>query len=403
MVAAEPVPGSGRTLVVWDDALRGYDFGPTHPMSPVRLDLTMRLARELGVLDLPGLVVGPVPVPPDDSQVLTAHDAAYVAAVREASLDPSVARPERGLGTEDDPAFAGMHDASARVLAATVECARAVWAGEALHAVNVSGGLHHAMADRASGFCVYNDLVAGIRRLLADGVQRVVYVDVDAHHGDGVQAAFWDDPRVMTISLHESGRTLFPGTGDASDTGGPAAEGGAVNVALPAGTGDRAWLRALHAVVPPLVRAFRPDVLVTQHGCDCHALDPLAHLAVSVDAQRTAITALHDLAHEVCGGRWVATGGGGYEVVEVVPRVWTHLLAVAGGAPIPVETALPPRWTAHVEDELGRDAPAQMGDGGDVWFATWESGYDPADAVDQAIMATRRAVFPLHGLDAWFD
>ena len=213
------------------------------------------------------------------------------------------------------------------------------------------------MPDRASGFCVYNDVAVGIRWLLDQGAERVAYVDVDVHHGDGVEAIFWDDPRVLTISLHETGQILFPGTGFSGDVGGEGAEGSAVNVALPPGTGDAGWLRAFHAVVPDLVREFAPDVLVTQHGCDSHAEDPLAHLMLSVDGQRAAYVALHELAHEVAGGRWVATGGGGYALVDVVPRAWSHLLGVVSGAPLDPETRTPEAWRAYVRERLGVDAP----------------------------------------------
>jgi acetoin utilization protein AcuC len=250
---------------------------------------------------------------------------------------------------------------------------------------------------------VYNDIAVGIRRLLELGARKVAYVDIDVHHGDGTEAVFWDDPRVLTISVHETGRMLFPGTGFADEVGGAAAEGGAVNVALPPGTADAAWLRAIHATVPALVRAFEPDVLVTQHGCDTHFLDPLAHLSVSLDAQRAAAASLHELAHEVCDGRWIATGGGGYAVVDVVPRAWTHLVAIAAHAPIPAETPVPDDWLEHVRMRFGRQGPGRMTDGRDPWWRSWEVGYDPEDVVDRAVMATRKAVFPLHGLDPWFD
>jgi acetoin utilization protein AcuC len=273
--------------------------------------------------------------------------------------------------------------------------------------VNFTGGLHHAMRGKASGFCVYNDIAVGIQWLLDHGAERVAYVDVDVHHGDGVERIFWDDPRVLTISVHETGRALFPGTGWPTDVGGPDAEGSAVNVALPPGLSDAGWLRAIHAVVMPLVRAFRPDVLVTQHGCDTHAEDPLAHFAVTVDAQRAAADALHRLAHDVCEGRWLALGGGGYEVVDVVPRTWTHLTAIAAHAPIKTTVEVPEDWRAHVEHVFGRPGPRRMGDltpeDGPLWWRSWEMGYDPASEVDRSIMATRTAVFPLHGLDIHFD
>ncbi len=388
--------------LVWDDAFGAYDFGAGHPMAPIRLELTARLIRDLGLLSEPGVRV--VSAEPASDEVLqTVHDPAYVTAVRHASKDPFSADQRYGLGTPDTPAFAGMHEASARIAAASRDAALAVWAGQAAHAVNFCGGLHHAMPALASGFCVYNDIGVAIAALLDAGAERVAYVDVDVHHGDGVQQMFWDDPRVLTISLHESGRALFPGTGFPPDLGGPAAEGSAVNVALPPGTADAGWLRAFDATVPGLLRAFRPQIMVTQHGCDSHTLDPLAHLALSLDAQRTSYAALHDLAHELCEGRWLATGGGGYEVVDVVPRAWAHLVAIAAHRPIDPATEVPQAWREYVRSRCARVAPGRMTDGASADYRTWTTGYDPADALDRAVLATRKALFPLHGLDPWFD
>jgi acetoin utilization protein AcuC len=384
--------------VPWNDDLVGYDFGPGHPLAPVRVELTIALARALGVLDGSGISMLDV-VPAGDDLLALVHTGEYINAVRRAgsTLEADVVH---GLGTMDDPVFADMHDASALVAGATVAAARAVWTGTHLHAVNVAGGLHHAMADQASGFCVYNDPAIAIAWMLAQGAERIAYVDIDVHHGDGVQAAFWDDPRVLTISIHESGRSLFPGTGFPYEIGGAGAQGASVNVALPAGTGDAGWLRAFHAVVPPLVRAFAPTVLVSQHGCDTHALDPLANLLVSVDGQRSAHAALHALAHEVCAGRWVATGGGGYELVRVVPRTWTHLLAEAAGSPVDPETETPGDWREIVLNRTGNHAPTRMTDGRSAEFRRWEGGAGvPGDRVDAAVQATRDAVFALHGLD----
>jgi acetoin utilization protein AcuC len=394
---------SGRACVVFDPTLTAYDFGVSHPMSPLRVDLTVRLARELGVLAPeegvgPGLPTVPAPMA-DDDLVATVHDREYIDAVKRAGKDPYVVIEERGLGTPDNPTFEGMHEASAHIVGATVEAARRVWTGDVLHAANISGGLHHAMAERACGFCVYNDVAVGIRWLLDQGAEKIAYVDVDVHHGDGVEAIFYDDPRVLTISLHETGQMLFPGTGFPSDTGGPGAEGSAVNVALPPGTSDAGWLRAFHAVVPPLVREFAPDVLVTQHGCDSHIEDPLAHMMLTVDGQRAAYLALHDLAHEVCDGRWLVTGGGGYAVVDVVPRAWTHLLAIVAGAPLDPRTETPEGWRAHVQQLLGRTGPFRMTDGRSPAYRDWAEGYDPSVWLDRAINATREAVFPLNGLD----
>ncbi|MFF4872768.1 acetoin utilization protein AcuC [Streptomyces sp. NPDC003444] len=388
---------SGRALLMWDEAVTQYDFGSEHPMDPVRLALTMSLVRAYG-LDRAVDVVAAKPA--GDSTLRLVHREDYVTAVRAASADPRRADQAYGLGTVDDPAFAGMHEVSALIAGQSVGAAEAVWRGEAAHAVNFSGGLHHAMPGAAAGFCIYNDASLAIARLLELGAERVAYVDVDVHHGDGVQAAFWEDPRVLTVSLHEHPRTLFPQTGWPEETGAPGAgEGGAVNVALPAGTGDAGWLRAFHAVVPELLADFRPQVLVTQHGADTHFEDPLAHLAVSLDAQRAVQEACHELAHEHAGGRWLALGGGGYAVVDVVPRSWTHLVGIAAHAPVDPASVIPSSWRDEVYARTRQLGPARMTDGRwPVDFRDWAGGYDPADRLDQAVIATRRAAFPLRGL-----
>ncbi len=396
--------------VAWDERLTDYHFGPGHPMAPVRVELTMRLAHEFGLWSQPGVAVV-TPVPASDADLELVHDEPYVRTVEAVSRwaehpdtgDGLYGKQLRvaqmfGLGTADNPVFPGMHEASALVAGATLAAARAAWSGSAEHGASIAGGMHHAMAAHASGFGVYNDVAIAIAWLLGHGAERIAYVDIDAHHGDGVQAAFYADPRVLTISLHQHPETLFPYTGLPAETGGPGAEGSAVNVALPAGTGDASWLRAFHAIVPPLLRQFRPQVLVSQHGADTHRLDPLAHLELSIDAQRTAHAAIHALAHEAAGGRWLLTGGGGYDLANVVPRTWTHLLAEAAGQPIDPATPTPVPWREYVARRTGLPAPEHMTDGAPAQFVPFESGYDPADPTDQAIMATRNAVFPLNGL-----
>ncbi len=388
---------SGRAHLMWDQAVTAYDFGPEHPMDPVRLALTMRLVEELGIdktVDV-GVVAAPAA---GESTLRLVHRQDYIDAVRQASAAPESADPAYGLGTMDDPAFAGMHEASALIAGQSVAAAEAVWEGRAAHAVNFAGGLHHAMPGSASGFCVYNDAALAVARLLELGVERVAYVDVDVHHGDGVQAVFWDDPRVLTVSVHEHPSTLFPQTGWPEETGGDAAEGHSVNVALPAGTGDAGWLRAFHSVVPELLRAWRPQVLVSQHGADTHAEDPLAHLAVSLDAQRAVMETCHALAHECADGRWLSLGGGGYAVVDVVPRSWAHLCAIASGRPVPPTTELPEDWRAEALRRTGQQAPYRMTDGREAGWSDWEAGYDPGSPLDRAVRAARRAVFPAHGL-----
>ncbi|WP_285502044.1 acetoin utilization protein AcuC [Actinokineospora sp. NBRC 105648] len=379
--------------VVWDPALLGYDLGGDHPFNPVRLELTIRLARALGVLDGVEFLA---PQPADDHDLERVHDGGYLAAVKEA---PGVSWDVgHGLGTSDNPVFDRMHAASALVVGGSLVAAKAIAAGTVDRAVSIAGGLHHAMRDRAAGFCVYNDCAVAISWLLDNGFDRVAYIDVDVHHGDGVQAAFYDDPRVLTVSLHQHPATLWPGTGSVTELGTGAAQGTSVNIPLPPGTRDPAWLRAFHATVPSLLAAFRPQVLVTQCGVDTHEEDPLADLSLSVDGHREIYRTLRDLANRHAGGKWLATGGGGYQLLRVVPRSWTHLLATALDRDIPVDTPLPAEWVSTVRKAAPRaELPLSMGDHRPTSFEPWGGGI--SDPVDTAIHDVRAAVFPLHGLD----
>ncbi len=390
---------SDSVTVVWDGEFLAYDMGPEHPLNPVRLALTVSLARQLGVLDRPTVSIVP-PRPAGEDLLTLVHDPAYLEVVRTAPGHPWGIG--HGFESTDNPIFPHMYESSALIAGGSVLAAERVWSGESQHAVNIAGGLHHAMRSRASGFCVFNDPAIAIARLLELGAERVAYIDVDVHHGDGVQAAFYGDPRVLTVSLHQSPLTLFPGTGFPDEVGRGDAVGASVNVALPAGTGDEGWHRAFAAVVPSVLRAFRPQVLVTQAGCDTHHEDPLAELALTVDGQRSSYMLLHELAHELCEGKWVALGGGGYGLVRCVPRAWTHLLAEAVGERIAPGSAVPEAWLDEVRERGLRTAPPRAmtelkpAPQGIAWVG-WQPGVD--SPLDRAIAATRRAVFPLHGLD----
>lgn len=386
---------SDSVAVVWDEGLLGYTMGGEHPMHPVRLDLTMRLADSLGVLA--GDRVQVLRPTPADTELLTlVHDPLYLEAVRRAPSDPTVGH---GLGTTDNPIFPGMYEASALITGGSVLAAQQVHSGAAQHAVNIAGGLHHAMRDAASGFCVFNDAAVAIAWLLGQGYERIAYVDLDVHHGDGVQTAFYDDPRVLTVSIHQTPLTLWPGTGFPEETGDQEkASGSAVNLALPNGTDDSAWLRAFTAVVPSVLRAFAPQILVTQCGCDAHHEDPMADLGLTIDGQRASYRAMHELAHELCDGRWIALGGGGYGLVRAVPRAWTHLIAEAAGSPLDPATEIPQSWRDDVVARgLRARPPTHMTEGGYTGFARWDAFTE--NRVDRAILRTRRASFPLFGLD----
>ncbi len=312
-------------VLVHDAALDAYDLGPSHPLRPERVSRTIALMREHGLIGPGGLEVVP-PKPASDLDLLRVHDTAYIETVKRASADPERFVPERGIGPGDTPPFRGMHEAAALIAGASITAMRSVLEGGAQRAFSVAGGLHHAHSDRAAGFCVYNDPAVGIAWALERFPElRIAYIDIDAHHGDGVQEAFWDEPRVLTVSMHESGRYLFPGTGFEHERGGHHALGTALNVPMEPYADDAAYREAFDALVAPAVHAFRPDLIVTQNGADAHRADPLTTLGLTLRGYDALVVRTIDLARELTGDRIVAHGGGGYAWHDVVPRAWTAL------------------------------------------------------------------------------
>lgn len=351
---------SGRGAIVHDTALESYGFGGDHPFNPLRLRLTLELCGELGLLeDQPLTPSGPA----TDGDLTTVHSLTYVRMVQQAGAGTAALSDllDYGLGTGDNPVFPDMHAACARVVGGVLEACRAVMRGGADHAMCISGGLHHAMRSRASGFCVYNDAAVAIARLREDhpGL-RVAYVDTDAHHGDGVQWMFYDDPDVLTVSLHESGRFLFPGTGGVGEKGSGAGTGYSVNVPLAPFTDDDSFISTFESVVPEVLRAFGPDLILSQNGCDAHKLDPLTHLSSTTRLYEHVPARMHALAHELCEGRWVAIGGGGYDIWRVVPRAWTALWAAVSHQELPEK--VPEDWVSRWKDKSPVALPRHMRD-----------------------------------------
>lgn len=335
--------------LVFDPAVAAYQLGRSHPMKPERYTLAVELARAWGLLEeSPGgvqmgraRILHPRPAPDDD--LLLYHTSDLVDAVRRASVPPFAAEPQFGIGPGDTPAFPDMHEAAALAVGATCLALDTVLADDVQRAFSPAGGLHHAMADRVSGFCVYNDPAIAILRAKATrpGL-RVAYVDLDAHHGDGVEAAFTRWPDVLTLSVHESGRHLFPGTGEVRDTGTGAGEGATLNVPLPPGAGARSYRAVMAQIVIPALRAFRPDVIFGQIGGDSHVSDPLTHLSQTIEGHLDSVARLIDSADELCDGRIVLSGGGGYQPFSVVPRMWAGALALLLGREIPL--SVPASW-----------------------------------------------------------
>jgi acetoin utilization protein AcuC len=314
-----------ETAFVWDDALASYRFSEHHPLNPRRLELTVARMRELELLSGQGTRVVP-PRTATEVELETVHAREYIEAVKR-----GVPNSRYGLGTEDVPAVKGMHEAASTIVGATLVAAELVMSGQVNRAMNISGGLHHAHRVQASGFCIYNDLAVAIKFMQREHHARVMYIDYDAHHGDGVQWIFYDDPDVLTVSYHESGAFIYPGTGFVDELGEGDGYGYSVNVPLDPRTDDDSFIHVFKALVPKLADAFKPDVIVLQNGCDGHWLDPLTHLQCTTRTFDEVVRTVCEIADRHCQGRIVATGGGGYAIEAVVPRAWTIVWSLLRG------------------------------------------------------------------------
>lgn len=375
--------------LVYDPEYLRYDFGEDHALRQLRVRLARDLIADYGLLKEAEEIR---PAPAEPAAVARVHTADYMSVVQDLSVHPKGAAYEHGLGTVDNPVFPGMYEATLLQVGGTVRACEEVASGARTRAMNLGGGFHHAMPDKASGFCIFNDVAVGIRSLLEDrDLRRILYVDIDAHHADGVQAIFYEDPRVFTISLHEDGHYLFPGTGSTDEIGTGEGRGFAANVPLPPYTRDVSYLYAFQEVVPPLARAFKPEVIVSQLGADGHYLDPLTHLMLTTETYEAVGMMLDELSKELCGGRWIATGGGGYEVTAV-PRVWTVLFATMLGREL--EDALPVEWLKEAH-QLAGSVPSEKSLRDHVHAD--EEAHVPR-AAKRTVEDLRKTLFPLHGI-----
>ena len=361
-----------RVRLMFDPDELHYDFGPHHPMQPSRIVALMDLLETSGLWHKEQEQTRLATRSATLEELSLVHTSDYLAAVQQLSIPPEqiIDADERkvrahlalqyGFDDGDTPPQPHMHEVAARIAGGTLVALSAVmglpaggiFASEQerpLHVFHPSGGLHHAWAERASGFCVYNDAAVAIAQVLQSSEAKVLYIDFDAHHGDGVQRAFYDDPRVMTISIHETGRYLFPGTGDVLELGKGAGRGYSVNLPLEPFTEDDSYSECINLLLSPLIASFAPDVIVSEHGCDTHKWDPLTHLSLTMRGIQTQIKIAHQLAHEYCQGRWVALGGGGYDLYRVVPRAWSIVWAEMSEQQLPEK--LPAAWVARWQPE----------------------------------------------------
>ncbi|MEH7239204.1 acetoin utilization protein AcuC [Bacillus sp. JJ1562] len=313
-----------ESVFVYSDQLLKYRFSQDHPFNQTRVKLTYDLLKSLNLLDDSDIIS---PRMATDEELQLVHDPRFIKAVKlagEGKLSEEIGH-SYGIGTEDTPIFPGMHEASALLVGATLSAVDHVMSGKSKHALNLGGGLHHGFRGKASGFCVYNDSAVAIRYMQKKYDVRVLYVDTDAHHGDGVQWTFYDDPDVCTLSIHETGRYLFPGTGNVTERGSGKGYGYSFNVPLDAFTEDESWLHAYATAFTEVTEFFKPDVILTQNGVDSHYYDPLTHLSTTMKIYREIPKLAHKLAHQYCDGRWIAVGGGGYDIWRVVPRAWSFI------------------------------------------------------------------------------
>jgi acetoin utilization protein AcuC len=344
----------GKTTLVYSEKFLDYNLGPFHPLRPLRVKLTHDLIQAKGLLNEDEIKVTQ-PRAASKEEILLFHEKEYVQQVQKYS--------ERGSGlldSGDTPAFKGCFEATSLVVGASLEACDKIMSGKIAHAFNPSGGLHHAHPERASGFCIFNDPAVSVNYLRKKhGVKKLVYLDIDAHHGDGVMYGFYKDPSLLDIDFHENGKYIFPGTGFPDEIGENEGKGLKLNVPLLPDTGDEAYLKAFHELVPETVRKFRPEIILVQCGADGHADDRLAHLRLTTNTYMEVVSEMHSLAHELCDGRLLLFGGGGYTLANV-PRVWTVAFATLAGKKL--DNRVPELWSGDFAKLTQEDSPKELHD-----------------------------------------
>ncbi|MCP8617141.1 acetoin utilization protein AcuC [Salirhabdus salicampi] len=339
---------------VYSENYTTYRFHSEHPFNQKRLILTYDLLHQANALQ-PNNIIKPRFA--TDEELMLFHDSSYIEKIKRASTGNLTEQEglEIGIGTEDTPIFPGMHDASSLIVGGSLQAVDAVLTDGYTHATNLGGGLHHGFKRKASGFCIYNDGAVAIQYIRKKYNLKVLYVDTDAHHGDGVQWAFYDDPNVCTLSIHETGRYLFPGTGNIHERGIKEGYGYSFNIPIDAFTEDESFLHVYKEAMTKIVDYFQPDIIVTQNGADAHAFDPLTHLCLTMSIYEQIPAIAHELAHQYCDGRWIALGGGGYDIWRVVPRAWAQIWQIMN-AGTPFKGELPKVWL----DKWSKESPVSL-------------------------------------------
>ncbi|WP_077621240.1 acetoin utilization protein AcuC [Sediminibacillus massiliensis] len=343
-----------KSAFIYSDKFTNYQFANDHPFNQLRVKMTKELLDAEYLLNEADILT---PKMANDEDLALVHDRQYIDAVKKAGngkLTPEDGW-EYGLGTEDTPMFPNMHEAAALLVGGTLTAVDAVLEGNNKHALNLGGGLHHGFKRKASGFCIYNDCAIAIKYIRQKYNLRILYVDTDAHHGDGVQSVFYDDPDVCTLSIHETGRYLFPGTGNVNERGLKKGYGYSFNLPVDAFTEDESFLEVYSSALREIAEYFRPDIIVTQNGADAHCYDPLTHLCSTMKTFETIPLLAHDVAHEYCEGRWIALGGGGYDIWRVVPRAWAQIWSIMHTGEI-IKGDIPAVWKLKWE----REAPCSL-------------------------------------------
>ncbi|CAF1731416.1 Acetoin utilization protein AcuC [Bacillus subtilis] len=352
------------SVFIYSPSYQTYMFHQEHPFNQQRVLLTYDLLKTINAFDDGDIVT---PRLASEEELSLVHTDDYIQAVKLAGAGklPAEEGESYGLGTEDTPVFAGMHEAASLLVGGTLTAADWVMSGQALHATNLGGGLHHGFRGRASGFCIYNDSAVAIQYIQKKYRSRVLYIDTDAHHGDGVQFTFYDNPDVCTLSIHETGRYLFPGTGQIQEKGSGKGYGYSFNIPLDAFTEDDSFLEAYRTAASEVAAYFEPDVIISQNGADAHYYDPLTHLSATINIYEEIPRLAHTLAHQYCGGKWIAVGGGGYDIWRVVPRAWARIWLEMKGIDPGYE--IPPEWIAKWQKQCPVALPSSWSDPADLY------------------------------------